>query len=408
MRRTWAVVPAVAIVFVIAGWTHNNLAADREGQWVRTVRGDLVSGVDVTGTLAALDSASFGPPQINGVWDFKVSMMAQEGAEVKKGQPVLGFDTSELRKRLEENSAGAEQAQKEIEKQKADLTIKREDEKLNLAEAEASLRKTALKLDSPPELMGMKERKQVQFDDDLAKEQVHATKERIASLERAAQAQIALLESKRQRASAIVAQTQSAIRQMTVTAPRNGTVVYVMNPWSGNKKKIGDNCWRAERVIEIPDLSRMIANGDVDEVDAGKIAVGQRVTIRLDAHPDEEFHGTIRKAARTVQQQPGTRDPLKVLHVEIALDRSDPAVMRPGMRFQGTIELRRKRDVLLVPRDAIFIGPSGPFAWRRSFFSVSGVPLVLGSQNEKSVEVLSGLSANDRVLVKAEAEEPKS
>ena len=387
-----------------AGWTRNKLAADRQGEWARVTRGDLVAGVDVTGTLAALDSGSFGPPQLNDVWDFKIAMMAPEGSEVTKRSPVLGFDTTELRKKLEEKSAEAEQARKEIEKQKADLSLKREDERLNLAQAEATLRKSTLKLEAPPDLVGVKERKQVELDNELAKQQVEAIRNRIASLERAARAQIALLESKQQRAASIVAETQSAIQQMTITAPRNGTIVYVTN-WRGDKKKVGDTCWRMERVIEIPDLSRMIARGDVDEVDAGKIAVGQRVTLRLDAHPDEEFHGTIRKASKTVSQQQGTKDPLKVLRVEIVLDRSDPAKMRPGMRFQGTVELQRQRNAVLVPRNAVFVSARGPYALRRGWFSVQQVPLKLGRQNDKFVEVLGGLSASDRVLVKSERKE---
>src|SRR5438105_280277 len=406
MKKKITIPLAIAVLFVAAGWTRNKLAADRQGDWVRTTRGDLVTGVDVIGTLAALDSGSFGPPQLNDVWDFKIAMMAPEGSEVTKGTPVVGFDTTDLQKRLEEKSAEAEQARKEIEKQKADLSLKREDERLNLSEAEATLRKAQLKLEAPPDLVGAKERKQVQLDYELAKHQVATIRDRIISLEKAATAQIALLESKRQRAAAVVAETQSSIQQMTVIAPRNGTIVYVTN-WRGDKKKIGDTCWRMERVIEIPDLSRMNAKGDVDEVDAGKIAVGQRVTIRLDARPDEEFHGTITKTSKTVQQkQPGqTTDPSKVLRVEIALDRSDPAKMRPGMRFQGTIELQRQRNALLLPRNAVFVSAQGPYAIRRGWFSINETPLRLGRQTDKSVEVLSGLTASDRVLVKSERKE---
>lgn len=410
MKRKIAIPLAVVAFFVAAGWTRNQLAAARQGEWANVTRGDLVTGVDVSGTLAALDSGSFGPPQLNNVWDFKIAMMAPEGADVTAGQPVLGFDTTELQKRLEEKTAEADQARKEIEKQKADLALKREDEKLTLAEAEASQRKNDLKLDAPADLVSMKERKQVELDDALAKDQVATSRSRLTSLEREAKAQIALLESKLQRASAIVAETQSAIRQMTIQAPRNGTIVYVTN-WRGDKKKVGDACWRMERVIEIPDLSRMMAKGEVDEVDAGKVALGQRVTIRLDAHPDEEFHGTIRKVARTVQpkQSGQTNDPSKILRVEIALDRSDPAKMRPGMRFQGTIELQRERDAVLVPRNAVFVSARGPYAVRRGWFSVNEVPLKLGRQNDKFVEVVGGLTADDRVLVKtAKKEETKS
>jgi HlyD family secretion protein len=408
LRPRVAIPLAVVIVMLAAGWTRNQLAADRQGDWVRVTRGDLVTGIDVAGTLAAVDSGSFGPPQVDDMWDYKISMIAPEGADVTVGRPVVAFDTTELQKRLDEKSAESEQARKEIEKKRADLALKREDERMKLGEAEAKLRRASLKLEGGGDITALNERRQVQLDLALAKRETSTVTSRIASMERAATAAIALLESKRQRAASIVAETQRAISVMTVRAPRNGTIVYVTN-WRGDKKKVGDTCWRGERVIEIPDLNRMQAKGEVDEADAGKVAVGQRVTLRLDAHPDDEFHGTIRKVARTVQQRQGTRDPVKVLRVDVALDKTDPVKMRPGMRFQGTVELARAKSALLIPRNAVSISSKGPIAYRRGVWSVEAVPLKLGRENDKSVEVLSGLSASDRVLVpKTEMEEKKS
>ncbi len=400
---------AVAAVLAGAGWTRNKLAADRQGDWVRVMRGDLITGIDVMGTLGAVDSGSFGPPQVNDVWDFKISMLAPEGADVKKGQPVLAFDTTELQKRLDEKSAESEQARKEIEKSRADLALRREDEKLKLADAEGRLRKAQLKLEGPPDIVSTKDRKQIELDFNLAKQETESIRQRIASFERAAAAQIALLSSKQQTAAAIVTETQNAIQSMTVLAPRNGTIVYVINR-RGDKKKVGDSCWRMERVIEIPDLAHMMAEGEVDEADAGKVAIGQRVHFNLDAHPDEEFAGTISEASRTVGQQQGTKDPIKVLKVRIKLDRTDPARMRPGMRFHGTVELGRARNALLIPRGAVFVSSEGPVAYRRNAFSVSAAPLTLGRENEKSVEVLSGLTSTDRVLLpkSGDRDAPKS
>jgi len=399
MRKSFIAV-GIAIIAVLAGagWTRNKLAADRQGDWVRVSRGDLITGIDVTGTLSAVDSGSFGPPQINDVWDFKVSMIAAEGSDVKAGQPVLGFDTMDLQKRLDEKSAEADQARKEIEKAHADLALRREDEKLKLADAEGRLRKAQLKLEGPPDILASNDRKQIELDFALAKQETESIRQRIASFEKAASAQIALLTSKQQTAEAIVTGTKNAIQAMTIMAPRNGTIVYVTN-WRGDKKKVGDTCWRMERVIEIPDLARMMAKGEVDESDAGRVAVGQRVVFNLDAHPDEEFAGTISDASRTVGKRQGTTDPIKVLKVNIKLDRTDPAKMRPGMRFHGTVELARAKNAILIPRSAVFVTDRGPVAYRRGAFSVTAMPLTLGRENEKSVEVLSGLSASDRVLV---------
>ncbi|HYC88080.1 MAG TPA: efflux RND transporter periplasmic adaptor subunit [Thermoanaerobaculia bacterium] len=405
-KRLRIILPLAAVaLFLFGGWTlRNKLAADRQGEWVRAHRGDLVTGFEVTGALASLSSESLGPPPLPDVWDFKIAMLAPEGAEVKRGQPVLGFDTSELQRKLDEKTAEADQARKQIEKERADLSLRTKDERLALANAEARLKKTGLKLDAPPDILGINERKTAEIEHDLARRETAAAKARLSALEAAARARIDLLQSKFQEASSVVAQTQDSIRQMMRTAPRDGTVVYATN-WRGEKKKIGDSCWKNERVVEIPDLNRMKAEGEVDEVDAGRVAVGQRVTLRLDAHPDDELHGTITMAARTVQRKRGTQDPVKVLRVDIALDKTDPAKMRPGMRFQGTIELGRVKNAVLIPRESVYVSSKGPFVYRRDALNVETVPVQLGRQNDKSVEVLKGLAAGDRVLVPKEKEE---
>jgi HlyD family secretion protein len=396
---------AALILFVFGGWSlRNKLAADRQGEWVRAKRGDLVTGFEVSGTLASVSSESLGPPQLTDVWEFKISMLAPEGAEVKKGQPVVGFDTSELQRKLEEKSALADESRKQIEKERNDLTLNTKDERLKLAEAEARLRKAALKLEAPPDVAGINAHKQTEIEHAIAKREATAIRSRVESLERAARARILLLESRKNDAEAIVASTQSAIQQMMRMSPRDGTVVYITN-WRGEKKKVGDGTWKGERIVEIPDLTRMKAEGEVDEVDAGRVAIGQRVTLRLDAHPDDEFHGTITTAGRTVQRKKGTQDPLKVLRVDVKLDKTDPAKMRPGMRFQGTIELGRVKSAVLIPREAVFVGANGPYASRRNALRVEQIPIKLGRENDKFIEVLQGIDPGDRVLVSKEKEE---
>ncbi|HYH07200.1 MAG TPA: HlyD family efflux transporter periplasmic adaptor subunit [Thermoanaerobaculia bacterium] len=405
-KRLRVIIPVAAVgLFLFVGWAfRNKLAADRQGEWVRVTRGDLVTGFEVTGTLASMSSDSLGPPPLPDVWDFKIAMLAPEGAEVRQGQPILGFDASDLQRKLEEKSAEADEARKQIEKERNDLALQSKDERLQLAEAEARLRKSALKMEAPPDIQGVNERKTVEIENAIAKREAAAIRQRLQLLESAAQARINLLLSKQQEAEGVVARTQFAIDQMMVKSPRAGTVVYVTN-WRGEKKKIGDSVWKAERVIELPDLAKMKAEGEVDEVDAGRVSVGQRVTLRLDAHPDDELHGTITTAARTVQRKKNTQDPLKVLRVDIKLDKTDPAKMRPGMRFQGLIELGRVKSAVLVPREAVSLGASGPFVWRRGALDVEQVNVKLGRENDKFVEVLEGVSAGDRVLVAKQGEE---
>ena len=163
---------------------------------------------------------------------------------------------------------------------------------------------------------------------------------RIAFSRSAAQARIQALRADLSKAVTEVDRLDQAIKSMTRTAPRDGVVTYKTN-WRNEKKKVGDNCWRHETVVEIPDLASMMAEGEVEEALSGRISEGQGVDIQLDAHQDTTYRGKVTRVVRAVQEK-SWRNPLKIVHVEIALETTDPDRMRPGMRFKGTIEVGRK------------------------------------------------------------------
>lgn len=362
---------------------------------VKVARQDLVLGIDMTGTLKAAQSNVLSPPDIPDMWDFKISMMAPEGAAVKKGAPVLGFDQFELQQTLETQMAERDSARTEIERTEADLTFQREQQELQLAEAEARLRKAELKLQAPDEVVNANERKQVLIDRDVASREVKHIRQKLKDVAKAAAEELLVLRSKEKTAADLVNVAETNMGHLTVTAPRDGTVIYVVN-WRNEKKKVGDTAWRSERILEIPDLSVMTAEAEVDESDAGKVAMGQRVMLRLDAHPDDEFRGRISEIAKTVVRQ-SPQNPLKVLRVKVKLDRTDSSKMKPGMRFKGTIETGRLADVVVVPIEAIVDDAAGPAVVKRGTLGRSTVPLKLGKRNDKVVQVLDGIDAGDSI-----------
>ena len=198
------------------------------------------------------------------------------------------------------------------------------------------------------------------------------------------------------RAQGNVTEIQQTIEAMTVRAPRSGTVIYVTD-WRGEKKRVGEQVWRQEKILELPDLASMLARGEVDESDAGRIAERQPVSFRLDAHPDVQYSGRVESIWRTVQQKRGTRNPIKVVRLEVALDETDTARMRPGMRFRGTIEARRLEGVLTVPAYAVFPTDEGPVVYRRGLLGSEAVGVRLGERNDALIEVLEGLSPGDEI-----------
>lgn len=390
-------VAGVLFVATLAGfWAFAvDSAASLDGsEWAEVRREDLVIGAEVTGTLQAVQSTLLGPPQLPDVWDYKISFMAPEGKTVRPGEPVLGFDVSELESRLQERAAARDSAEKELEKKIADLEIRRGEEQMLLAEAQAKLRRSALKAGVPPELIAANELREQRSDLNLAQREILFRQDRLRLFDEQGRAELDALRKKRDIAAARVRETQAAIDRMTVTAPREGTVVYITD--RGEKKKVGDSCWRGERVIEIPDLRRMRAEGQIDEADAGRVEAGQRVTLRLDAHPDVLFTGRVQSIRDSVQRK-SRGSPLKVVEVAVDLDQTDPQRMSPGMRFVGTVEVERVPRALVVPAEAVFNRPDGPVVHVRP--GAEARPQ-LGRRNGRFVEVLSGLREGDRVALR--------
>jgi HlyD family secretion protein len=395
-RRTLALgLAGIALLAVaLSGIAH--LVEGTGSDWTTVERADLSLTVDVAGSLKAVHSQALGPPAIKGIWELKIAHMSPEGSEVEKGEVVLAFDASELELRLQEITAAYQSARKELEKKETDITIQRRDDALRLAEAEANRQKAALKLDRPPELVAANELAKVRIDLDTAEKEIAYLHAREESLEVAFEAEAGVLREERDRAAGRVREIKAAITEMEVKAPRSGTVIYTTTR-RGEKKKVGDPCWREEKVLEIPDLTEMTAEGEVDEVDAGKLAVGQGVKLRLEAYPDTEITGRVESISATVGRR-SWRSPLKVVRVRLRLDETDPMRMRPEMRFRGTIEVERIRDALVVARDAVVNTPDGPMVRRRRLTGLRTVPVTLGRSNTELVEVLEGLSVGDRVL----------
>ena len=387
---------AVGAAVLVSAWLAagpNGLLRRSDGLTV--TRGDLVLSVPVSGTLKAVASERIGPPQLSDFWAFKIAFLAPEGSEVRAGQPVLGFDTSELQTELDKKRAEADQARQEAEKRRGELDVAAQDNRLQLAEAEAALRRADLKMEIPPELQAGKDVKKAALERDQAAREVRYLKEKEANDRKGADAEISRLREIERRAAGRVVTIQDGISRMTVTAPRAGTVIYIAN-WRDEKRKVGDTLWRDDAVMEIPDLSRMMAVGQVDEADSGRLALGQRVTLRLDAHPDVEFSGTLSRIAQAVERK--TRVSLeKVVSVEVALDATDRMRMRPGMRFVGKVEVGRVRSTVLAPAEAVIATPRGPTALRRTLLGARATAVQIGARNDQFVQVLSGLGPGDRL-----------
>lgn len=402
MSRRFVLALAGAVLLLTAGWLANRVGAGAsvggdDLEWVVLERGDLVLAVPVEGELQAQDASVLGAPSIPRMWNFQIAFLAPEGRRVAAGETVIAFDTSELDQLLLQRMADRDSAEKEIEKRRSDLAKRRAETELRLAEARAKLRKVRLELEVPEDLVAAKDLAVQRIDRDLARREIAHLEEKLELLDRQTEAELGALEERRSRAASRVAEIQGYIERLQVKAPRNGIVIYESD-WRGEKHTVGDTAWRGNPILQVPDLESLQAQGTVDEADAGALAPGQRVTLRLDAHPDRELTGRVARIGRTVQRR-SPRNPVKVVRLEIDLDPVETSILRPGMRFRGRVETERLEDVLQVPAAAVSATPEGPVVYRREALGFEAVRPELGRRGEDAVEVLEGLSGGDRVAL---------
>ena len=400
-RRRW-----IAMVVVVLGLAAGSraLQEDPSGRWLSVERRDLVVGVELEGELKAVRSASLGPPPIQNQWNFKISYLAPDGKEVREGQPVIRFDPTELQQNLQQKISERDSAEKELEKLVTDLKIERRDLELQLSEAEAALRRASFSTEMPRDVVAAKDLETALIDQRMAKLQIEQLKRNLEYMDTREASKISSLEQRRQRAASEVEELEAAMEAMTVKAPRDGTVI-IDTDRRRQKVKVGDQVWRARKVLEIPDLSSMQIEAEIAEADAGRLKVGQRVTFHLDAHPDLEFTGRVETIRKAVQSKSHS-NPEKVIRAVVALDATDTERMRPGMRLRGTVEIERLADTVVVPQEAVFTDGGGAWVWSKGLFGAHKVEPELGTRNDRFYQVISGLEPGDPVLAQDGGKKP--
>ncbi|HET6611446.1 MAG TPA: HlyD family efflux transporter periplasmic adaptor subunit [Kofleriaceae bacterium] len=362
------------------------------GQWVVAQRGDLVFSSDVTGTLKAVDSTDIAPPHIPETWSFKIARMAPEGSAVKKGDPLISFDPSAQARTLLEMRAKAGVAQKKLDNAIGTAAMAARDGNLAIAQAEAKLRAATLEADMDPQVAAANVHRQAILDKQLAEKELAYAKDHADETAQKNRADIKALREDLTYYESRVHAIESSIASLNIVAPRAGTVVYPTDE-NGEKKQIGDTVWQMQTAISVVSLDHMTGAAQIDEADASKVKTGQRVRLRLDAHPTQEIIGHVESIERTVSEESDTvRN--KVVRLTVALEQTHELALSPGMRFRGKVETGRAGGVILIPLDAVFATAKGPVAYGKDG---EAVPLSLGRRSGDRIEVRDGLSPGDEI-----------
>ena len=351
--------------------------------------------VDATGTLRASSVRNFSaPPPFGDYWQFQIVSLAPEGNNVKTGDLLINFDAQKVREDLQRFQSELDQATKELEKTRVQIDLERQELTSRLAAAENKFEKLKLKQGT-----GTLEASNDIEKDRLAVEQgrreVEALKERIDWHKKSSEASYNIILSRKARAENRVNTIQKGMAGFQAKADRDGVVVY-KTKWNGERYRVGETVWSGMPVIEIPELSTILAEGLVPEVDIGKVKTGQHADVSIDAFPGRSFSGSV-KSIGTLVKPKAWDIPNKVLDVQITLDQLDVSVMRPAMSIRVKIETNSILDCLAVPLKAVLTTSEGALVKVKSETGWRSQKVKLGDSNGTDIVVTEGLNKGDRV-----------
>jgi len=284
----------------------------------------------------------------------------RRGERVKKGEVIVALDAADLEARMK-------QAQATVEAQRAQAAQAD-------AHAEAA-KKSAQRSRSLAERGAETE----QMADDA-----EARSREADAAARAARAQL-------DQAAAALQVARVARSHAELTAPFDGLLADVtVDP--------GDELTMGAVVFQLVDDSRLRVEAPIDEADIGKVKVGQKATLRLDALPDQTIAGTVARMDPTVRKDEKGARTLK-LEVEVAdLKDAMEKGLRPGMSANVDVRIAEKQDLVSLPTNVIV----GRGIKRTVYVVENGKakeqPVQVGLTSWERSEIVSGVSEGQEVI----------
>ncbi|MDO8556986.1 MAG: efflux RND transporter periplasmic adaptor subunit [Candidatus Jorgensenbacteria bacterium] len=210
---------------------------------------------------------------------------------------------------------------------------------------------------------------------DLALDKAGSTPEQIAE-------QAAIVKQAEANKQSIDAQ----IAKMTLHSPIAGLV-------TKEDAKPGEIVAAQTALVSIISQNNLEIEANVPEVDIGRVAISNPVSITLDAFPGETFNGKVSYIDPGETIIDGVVN-FKVTMVFLAPDER----FKTGLTANLSIETMKKTGVVIVPQFAIVENDNGIFARKVSGTAVTEVPITIGIRSKDgNVEVISGLREGDRV-----------
>lgn len=406
--RVFVVIAVLALIGVTSTWLMaRTTGADDENVLVAVKKGDFTVLVTTAGELRAKKFVPIMAPQnmqqadvYNGV---KIVTLVPEGTLVKEGDVVADLDRSPLASKIADVTLALTKAQAQHEQAMLDSTLNlskaREDMRtMELTMEEKRINKEQAKFESPSV------KRQAEIDLEKADRALAQAKLDYNTKTEQAKAKMREVGTDFDRQKNKLKMVQEVMANFTIKAPADGMVIYVKE-WNGKKKTQGSQVSPWEPTIAtLPDMNQMESITYVNEIDVRKVAVGQPVTISLDADPSKKLKGTVIAVANVGEQRPNAD--AKVFEVKVSVEQAD-TTLRPGMTTGNGVQTYTQKDALYVPLEAVVSDSGLSFVYKRTGSRTVKQEVHTGAINDNEVIIVSGLAEGDKVMLSAPSAKEK-
>jgi RND family efflux transporter MFP subunit len=403
---------AVATVALLGGggafWAvQRNAIAELPAEALITVkRGDLDIVVAETGRIQPLTKVDIKAKVAGQVEDIRV----KEGQTVTRGQVLLSLDPTDFKRKLAE--AEADQAMIRAELDALLAGSRRED----LSEARAMLsqarardrrasedRARAAKAMEAGSLTP-REWDAARSDAAQAAAEVRAYESKLARLQAGARPEeIAQARARLRKAEVAVASARDQLAYTVIKAPISGTVIHrgieageMVTP---GVSETGDR----KPLLTVADLSKLVVESDINQIDVGKLTLGQAVSIRVDTLPGVAFSGSVYKVAPAAVA--GRERDVQLFPIQTIVSHVGADKLKPGMSADLDIFIQKRPHVLLLPVEAVVrdkrelghvtvVKKGADGHWIKEKRSIT-----LGTGSDHEIEVVSGLAEGEQVYI---------
>ena len=327
--------------------------------------------------------------------ELQIKDLIQEGTLVKKGDWVATLDIASINRQIEDNNDDIEEDLADFEDAKIDSTIELTNYREEIKEFKFDLEYKALELE------------QAKFESQAFQRKAKVAYNKIT---RQMDAKLRNYQRKRMELTVRVRRDEReynyrlqrdsllkrAIVNATVTAPQNGIVMYA-KVRGGRKIRVGDNIspWNPT-IATLPDMSIVISETYIDEIDITKISIGDTVNVTVDALPDDNFTGLVSNIANIGQELSGFDS--KVFQVGIELNQTN-IELKPGMTTDNTIIVDNLKDVLVIPRRCLYSENGINFVYTKNAGKTWKKKVTPGLENDEEIVIDSGLEEKDKICI---------